>query len=119
MPETQAGLFDPPKPQPGLGTARSDRKIEGLQAKAEKTGSRYIEIASAVIRALAIDRETFTSDDVRKLLGNPSGLDPRTLGCAFRAERIAGRICSTGEWRVSDFASRNGGVVRVWKGTKK
>lgn len=118
MSETQAGLFDPPKPQPGAGAALSDRKLEGLAAKAEKVGSKYIPIARAVIRALAIDRETFTSDDVRALLGNPSGLDPRTIGCAFRSERVAGRIRATGEWRVSAFASRNGGVVRVWKGAR-
>lgn len=118
MPETQAALFDPPQPQPGAGPARSDRKLEGLAARAEKVGSRYIPIARAVIRALAIDKPTFTADDVRTLLGNPSGLDPRTLGCAFRDERVAGRIRSTGQWRVSAFASRNGGVVRVWEGTR-
>lgn len=118
--DAQPGLFDRPipQPQPGAGTASSDRKLEGLAARATKVGSPYIDIARAVIRTLAMGDDAFTSDDVRRVLGNPTGLDPRTLGCAFRAERVEGTIRATGEWKVSVFASRNGGVVRVWQGVR-
>ncbi len=116
----QPGLFDRPipQPQPGVGTQRSDRKLEGLQAKAEKYRSPYIDIARAAIRALALSPEPFSSDDVRRAIGSPVGLDPRTIGCAFRAERLAGTIRSTGQWKTSVFASRNGGWVRLWQGVR-
>lgn len=120
MSETQAGLFGD-KFVPGNGTEKGDRKIEGLRAKAERTGpgSTYLLLARTVIRTLAQTGQPFTSETVLKVIGYAPMLDHRTIGTSLREARVDGLIVATGRWTKAEARSRNGGWVREWTGVKK
>lgn len=117
MSETQAGLFGD-KFVPGNGTETGDRKIEGLRAKAERSGpgSTYLLLARTVIRTLAQTGQPFTSETILRVIGYPFALDHRTIGTALREARVDNVIRATGRWTKSEAKSRNGGWVREWVG---
>ena len=119
MSETQAGLFGREHFNAGAGRERSDRKLEGLRAKAEKSGSTYLLAARAAIHALALGDAPFTSETVVKAIGYVVGMDHRVIGCALREARVEGVIRATGRWVTAEARSRNGGSCREWAGVKR
>lgn len=90
------------------------RKELGVQQVLSNTSEAWKEIALGVIEDLARSRESFTSDDLREVLGEVQPDHPNAFGAIFSSaskKKIIKRIGYT----TSKIPSCQGHVISQWK----
>lgn len=96
-------------------TPASDIPLTGPMAL-EDAKHAWLADADHAISALAVrchrTDQTFTADDVHKIIGDPE--HPNWWGVAFASAKRRGEIELAG-YAISRSKSRNGGVLRVWR----
>lgn len=94
-----------------------ERREEAIARAGAAADSDWKVLARKAIEQLARARETFTTDDVWKLL--PADVaethEPRALGAIMRAAARDGIIEATDEWTLSEQVSCHRRPKRVWR----
>lgn len=90
--------------------------LELALEKAEREKAIWVRLASSALEDLIASGSEFSADDVREAM--PEGLEPHhpnAWGALFNGYRREGLIELAG-YRQSTTKSRNGGVLRMWRG---
>lgn len=90
--------------------------MEAALDKAERVKEIWLRLASSAVEDLIASGKEFSADDVRAAM--PEGLDPHhpnAWGALFNSYRREGLVELVG-YRQSTTKSRNGGVLRMWRG---
>jgi len=112
-----------PEPYPGAWSKTVARKArdEAITRVEENANPEWKRLAKFVIRDLALERTSFTTDDVWHLMeqrNNPTPHEPRALGALMKAAASAGFIAPTNQWVESSRAVNHSRPIKVWASLK-
>jgi hypothetical protein len=127
-PEPDLNYYRPPNPYPrtepvlpagvqneAFGEKLKERGMSVAEQSEAMSGSTWAQRADATIRALALSREEFTSEDVTRQVGLPvrsSG----AVGARMNAAAKRGVIAWTGRMAKARRPNQHAALLKVWRG---